>query len=73
LQSNGFSRDGADRIASHGFKPKTEPRDVADRIENPTTTEPRDVAEKRDDAAEAIRAVATAVAIRAAARKSTFK
>jgi ATP-dependent Clp endopeptidase proteolytic subunit ClpP len=73
LQSNGFSRDGADRIAGHGFKSKTEPRDVADRIENPTTAEPRDVAEKRDDAAEAIRAVATAVAIRAAARKSTFK
>lgn len=73
LQSNGFSRDGADRIASHGFKPKTEPRDVADRVENPTTTEPRDVAEKRDNAADAIRAATAAVAIRAAALKATRK
>lgn len=69
LQNAGIPRDAADSMAAHGFKPKTEPRDGADRIEEPTTTEPRDGAEKREATVAALKRAATAAAIRAAARK----
>lgn len=66
LREAGFSRDAADSIAAHGFKPKTEPRDGADRIEEPTTAEPRDGAEERDDLLATIRHASTLSALRAA-------
>lgn len=69
LQKHGYTRDGADAIAAHGFKPKTEPRDGAVvELEKPTTLDPRDGAEKRDQAVAAIRQAANLAAIRSAAR-----
>lgn len=67
LRDLGFSRDAADSIAAHGFKPKEQPRDGAPEPEKPTTTDPRDGAEKRDEAVAALRLAATVTAIRAAA------
>lgn len=67
LRDIGYSRDAADSIAAHGFKPKTEPRDGADRVEEPTKTDPRDGAAERDEAVKAIKAFANAAAIKAAA------
>lgn len=67
LRNIGYSRDAADSIAAHGFKPKEQPRAVAPQPEKPTTAEPRDGAEKRDAAVAAIRAATTAAAIRNAA------
>lgn len=64
LRRLGFSRDAADSIAAHGFKPKADPRDGADRVEEPTTAEPRDGAEERDAALAMIRRASTAAAIR---------
>jgi ATP-dependent protease ClpP protease subunit len=59
LQNAGIPRDAADSMAAHGFKPKTEPREVAgNRVDDPTATEPRDVAEKRDETLAMLRAAA---------------
>lgn len=69
----GFSRDAADSIAAHGFRPKDDPRDGASESENPTTTDPRDGAEERDETAKAIRDFANAMAIKAAASKLNLK
>lgn len=67
LRSNGFSGKQADSIAGHGFKGKSDVRDEPDADEEPTNTDRRDDAVERDNAAAAIRAAATAMAIRAAA------
>lgn len=66
LREIGFSRDAADSIAAHGFKPKSDPRDGAPELEKPTTSDPRDGADERANMLAAIRNAATAAAIRAA-------
>lgn len=73
LREIGFSNKQADAIAGHGFKDKSDVREEQTVIEEPTTTDRRDDAEKRDNAADAIRAATAAVAIRAAALRTTRK